>query len=158
LAASTWDLRVSSIGHYEASRWRTSGTAYYVCEFYSFAQRQRWIEALPFGYETRRVIKSAGLLAHLDASGGRASVRDVMPPAHKDWPRFLSGEQSRTLLAAATNPHHRMIIRLGLGSGLRKEELATFPRAYVFDPDRAGVRERNVRVNLDPMSATCVRL
>jgi integrase/recombinase XerD len=122
----------------------------YVCEFYSFAQRQQWIETLPFGYETRRVIKSAGLLAHLDASGGQASVRDVMPRAHKHWPRFLSGEQSRTLLAAATNPHHRMIIRLGLGSGLRKEELATFPRAYVFDPDRAGVRERNVRVNLDP--------
>ncbi len=56
----------------------------YVCEFYSFAQRQRWIETLPFGYETRRVMKSAGLLAHLDASGGRASVRDVMPRAHKD--------------------------------------------------------------------------
>jgi len=48
----------------------------YVCEFYSFAQRQEWIKTLPFGYETRRVIKSAGLLAHLDASGGRASVRD----------------------------------------------------------------------------------
>jgi integrase/recombinase XerD len=122
----------------------------YVCEFYSFARRQKWIETLPFGYETRRVIKSAGLLTHLDASGGRASVRDVMPRTHKDWPRFLSGEQSRTLLAAATNPHHRMIIRLGLGSGLRKEELATFPMAYVFDPDRAGIRERNVRVNLDP--------
>jgi integrase/recombinase XerD len=67
----------------------------YVCEFYSFAQRQKWIETPSFGYETRRVIKSAGLLAHLDASGGRASVRDVMPRAHKDWPRFPSGEQSR---------------------------------------------------------------
>jgi integrase/recombinase XerD len=54
------------------------------------------------------------------------------------------------MLLTAANPHHRMIILLGLGSGLRKEELATFPRAYVFDPDLAGVRERNVRVNLGP--------
>jgi len=99
----------------------------YVCEFYSFAQRQQWIETLPFGYETRRVIKNAGLLAHLDASGARASVRDVMPRAHKDWPRFLSGEQIRALLAAATNPHHRMIIRLSLGSGLRRTASSTRP-------------------------------
>ena len=88
----------------------------YVCEFYSFAQRQAWIQTLPFGYESRRVLRGAAFLAHLDASGGRAPVRDVMPRAHKSWPQFLSGKQSAALLEAATNPHHRMIIRLGLES------------------------------------------
>lgn len=122
----------------------------YVCEFYSFAQRQNWIDKLPFGYETRRVLRGGGFLAHADASGGRATARDVMPRVHKGLPKFLSAEQIQALLAAATNPHHRMILRLALGTGLRREELATFPRAYVFDPDLVGRPERNIRVCLDP--------
>jgi integrase/recombinase XerD len=122
----------------------------YVCEFYVFAQQQKWTEKLPFGHETRRATRGRDFLAHMNGSGGRALVRDVMPRVHKDLPRFLSAEQVKALVAGATNPHHRMIIRLALGSGLRKEELATFPAAYVFDPDRAGAKGRNVRVNLAP--------
>ena len=122
----------------------------YVCEFYAFAQHQGWIDNLPFGYETRRVLKGPGFLAHVDASGGQAAIRDVMPRLHKSLPQYLSLDQIRVLLAAATNPHHHMIIRLGLGPGLRKEELGTFPRAYVFDPDLARRPGRNIRVRLDP--------
>jgi len=122
----------------------------YVCEFYAFAQRQNWIDTLPFGYETRRVLRGRGFLAHADASGGTAMARDVMPRVHKDLPKFLAADQIRALLGVAMNPHHRMIIRLALGTGLRKEELATFPRAYVFDPDLARRSERNIRVRLDP--------
>jgi integrase/recombinase XerD len=122
----------------------------YVCEFYAFAQREGWIDHLPFGYETRRVMKGRGFLAHADASGGMVAVRDVMPRLHKSLPQYLSRDQIRAVLTAATNPHHQMIIRLALGTGLRKEELATFPRAYVFDPDLAGRPGRNIRVRLDP--------
>ena len=43
-----------------------------------------------------------------------------------------------------------MILRLALGSGLRKEELATFPVAYVFNPDRRDSDSRNVKIHLDP--------
>lgn len=122
----------------------------YVCEFYAFAHRHGWIDHLPFGYETRRVLKGRGLLAHADASGGMTAVRDVMPRVHQSLPQYLSSDQIRAVLFAATNRHHHMIIRLALGSGLRKEELATFPRAYVFDPDLAGRPGRNIRVRLDP--------
>lgn len=122
----------------------------YVCEFYAFALSQGWIDHLPFGYETRTVLKGRGFLAHADASGGQAAIRDVMPRLHKSLPQYLSLAEIRAVLDAATNPHHHMIIRLALGAGLRKEELATFPRAYVFDPDLAGRPGRNVRVRLDP--------
>lgn len=122
----------------------------YVCQFYAFAQRQSWIDTLPFGYETRRVLKGPGFLAHADANGGRTTARDVMPRVNTTLPEYLTGEQIRTVMAAATNPHHHMIIRLALGTGLRKEELATFPRAYVFDPDLAARPERNIRIRLDP--------
>jgi integrase/recombinase XerD len=122
----------------------------YVCEFYSYAQSRKWVKNLPFGYETRIVLRGRGFLAHVNAGGSMARVRDVMPRHHADLPKFLSSEQIRAVLAAAVNPHHYMIIRLALGTGLRKEELATFPLAYVFDPDRAGRQERNIRVSLDP--------
>lgn len=123
----------------------------YVAQFYEYARQQKWIDTLPFNYEVRHVgWRRRGFLAHVDASGGEATVRDVMPRAHKDLPRFLSTGQVKALLAAATNEHHRIILCFALGSGLRKEELATFPLAYVFDPDRTGVKSRNVRVSLDP--------
>ncbi|AJZ56136.1 MULTISPECIES: tyrosine-type recombinase/integrase [Burkholderiaceae] len=129
----------------------------YVCEFYSFAHAKGWLKNLPFGYETRRVFRSAGFLAHVDGTGGAKAVRDVMPKAHKDLPGYLTSSEVQALLASATNPHHRMLIRLALGSGLRREELATFPRAYVFDPDLAGRTERNIRVHLDPEDGHGIR-
>jgi len=41
-------------------------------------------------------------------------------------------------------------VRLALGTGLRKQELATFPLRYIFDPELRGDQSRNVRVTLDP--------
>ncbi len=123
---------------------------HYICEFYSYAHQQGWIGELPFTYETRRSFyRNGGFLAHT-TSGNEIQTRDVMPRSHKDLPRYLSVDQKRVLLQAATNPHHQIILRLGLGSGLRKEELATFPLAYVINPDRTTQRSRNVRIHLDP--------
>lgn len=127
----------------------------YVCEFYEFAQRERWISKLPFRIEERRGIRrSGGFLQHVDASGGVKGVRSVMPRMHKTQPKFLTKEQTKALLRAAINPHHHIIIRLSLQSGLRREELATFPLAYLFDPSRRNTNERNVRVILDPHDGT----
>lgn len=122
----------------------------YICEFYAFAKHQGWISKLPFDYEARHISRSPGFLAHTDASGGTASVRDVMPRARKSLPKFLSRVQIKALLGVTVSVHHRMLIQLALGTGLRREELATFPLAYVFNPDRAGHTERNIRVSLDP--------
>jgi integrase/recombinase XerD len=121
----------------------------YVCEFYAFAHRQGWVAELPFGYEGRIRQGHHGFLRHVQPTG-RMQVRDAMPRLHKAALKFLTRDEVQALLAAATNPHHRMLIRLALGTGLRKEELATFPRAYVFDPDLAGRPGRNLRVSLDP--------
>ncbi|MFB9146639.1 tyrosine-type recombinase/integrase [Halomonas alkalicola] len=122
----------------------------YVTLFYEYAQRQRWITTLPFGYEDRIVKRKHRLLSHTESSGGRASMRDVMPRAHYNLPKFLSTSEITLLLEAATNVHHNMIVRLALGTGLRKQELATFPLRYIFDPELRGDQSRNVRVTLDP--------
>ncbi|MEO8062395.1 MAG: site-specific integrase [Pseudomonadota bacterium] len=127
----------------------------YICEFYEFAHRQEWIGRLPYSQEARRSRRSRGMLGHLHR-GDHVSTRDVMPRAHLGLPRFLSAAQIKGLLAAATNPHHRMIIRLALGSGLRKEELATFPLAYVVNPDRL-TNSRNIRIDLDPFDGQGIK-
>lgn len=121
----------------------------YVCEFYAFAHTQGWIAELPFAYEGRIRQGHHGFLRHVQPTG-RMQVRDAMPRVHKAAPKFLTRDEVQALFAATTNPHHRMLIRLALGTGLRKEELATFPRTYVFDPDLAGRPGVNIRLTLDP--------
>ncbi|EQM87903.1 site-specific integrase [Stenotrophomonas maltophilia] len=124
---------------------------HYVCDFYEYSQKQTWIDRLPFGIEDRTVRReNAGFLAHTDKSGNTIKVRDVMPRNHRQLPKFLTREQAHALLACTENPHHRMMTRLGLQTGLRREEIATFPLAYVFNPDARHGSARNVMVALDP--------
>lgn len=127
---------------------------HYICKFYEFALSQGWVQRLPFAYEERSVKRETGVLAHVDASGGKAMANDVMPRSHKALPKFLSMAEIKALLAAAENPHHRIMMRLALHTGLRREEIAAFPLAYVFDPDRARRTERNLRIQLDPFDGS----
>jgi site-specific recombinase XerD len=122
----------------------------YICKFYEYALKEGWVKRLPFAFEERTVRRETGFLAHVDASGGKAMANDVMPRTHKALPKFLRMAEIKALLAATENPHHRMMMRLGLHSGLRREEIAAFPLAYVFDPDKAARTERNLRIRLDP--------
>lgn len=127
----------------------------YVCEFYKFAQLKGWIDALPFRYEIRQLRRRAGFLAHTDASGGEVQVAAPMPRRHKSLVKFLTTAEIKSLLrSVAHQPHHQMIIRLALQTGLRREELASFPLAYVVHPDRLGTQEQNVRVRLAPQDGT----
>ena len=122
----------------------------YVCEFYVYARSQGWVARLPYSMEIRHLCQQGGFLSHVEASNERVEVRSVMPRKHQDLVKFLTKSQGEDLIGAAKNVHHEAIIRLALGTGLRREELATFPLAYVFDPDKAGVPTRNVRCTLDP--------
>lgn len=126
----------------------------YICKFYEFALEKGWVKRLPFGHEERIVKREASFLEHVDASGGKALVNDVMPRRHKPLPKYLSMSQAKSLLSVADNPHHRIMIQLALRTGLRRNELATFSVAYVVDPDKIGGSERNLRLYLDPFDGT----
>jgi len=127
----------------------------YVTAFYKHAVRQGWISKLPFEYERRlSTVPATGMLAHLDASGGATTVASPMPKVPKSLFKYLSVAQVNALIAAVRNQHHRMIILLALRSGLRRDELATFPVAYITDPHRLGTTTRNVKITLDPEDGT----
>ncbi len=127
---------------------------HYICKFYEFALKEGWVKRLPFAYEERSVRREKGFLAHIDASAGKAVANNVMPRSNKALPKFLSMAEIKALLAATENPHHRIVMRLALHTGLRREELTTFPLAYVFDPDRVVRNERNLRIRLDPFDGS----
>lgn len=128
---------------------------HYVCAFYEYAVRERWVDRTPFNLEERTVRREhKGHLAHVNATGNRQSVRDVIPRRHKSLPKFLSKDQVQVLLSVTTNPHHLMMIRFALQTGLRREEIATFPLAYIFNPDARHGMGRTVKVNLDPNDGT----
>lgn len=126
----------------------------YICKFYEFALRESWVMRLPFAYEERNVKREMSFLGHVDASGGNAMANDVMPRRHKPLPKFLSIGEIKSLIAVAENPHHRMMMRLALHTGMRREEIAAFPLAYVWDPDKKEASERNLRVCLDPFDGS----
>lgn len=122
----------------------------YICAFYKFALKQGWVERLPYNLEEGYVKHKISFLEHADARGGKALVNDAMPRHHKTLPKYLRIAEIKTLLSVTDNPHHRVIIQLALHTGLRRNELATFPLSYIFDPDKAGRKERNIRIRLDP--------
>jgi site-specific recombinase XerD len=122
----------------------------YICSFYEFALKNGWIERLPFSYEERFVQRTTSFLQHISVKGGKSLAKDVMPRHHKNPPKFLGMTEIRSLLSASENQHHRVMIRLALHTGLRRNELATFPLTYIFDPDKANRTERNLRIRLDP--------
>lgn len=123
----------------------------YVCKFYEWAKKSNLIKTLPYEWEDRRALqKDDSYLQHTRTSGGEVATKSVMPKLRKKPTKYLTVDQSKDLLAAPMNPHHRMIIRLALGSGLRREELATFPGAYVVDSDRKPSSSRNISIDLDP--------
>jgi site-specific recombinase XerD len=126
----------------------------YICKFYAYALKKGWVKRVPFTYEERNVKREASFLAHVDTSGGKTMAIDVMPRSYKTLPKFLSMAEIKSLLTAAENPHHRMMMRLALYTGLRRAEIAAFPLTYVFDPDKAGRTERNLRIRLDPFDAS----
>lgn len=122
----------------------------YVCKFYEYSKQNGWIDDLPFQYEERNGRRNNGFFAHLNSGSTKTSSYDVLPRAHKSPPKFLNLHDIKLLIRAAQNPHHRMIIRFALQTGLRREEIATFPLAYIINPLDSSINDRNIRIYLDP--------
>ncbi|MFI9653417.1 site-specific integrase [Guyparkeria sp. GHLCS8-2] len=118
--------------------------------FYQHAMKRGWVSALPYDMETVRVRQPKGFLAHVDASGGQRMSPNVMAKTPRPVIRVLNKDQVRDLLHALKNPTHNLIARLALTSGLRRQELATFPLKYVFNAANYTKNRTFIRVNCDP--------
>ena len=165
LEANSFDWRVDNkVSHYSilaAYRdWSlsemklSSNTVNYrlrlVIKFYQFALEMNWIKSLPYNLEEVRTKKSKKFLTHIDVSGSSKLVPDVLLKTKHSCIKLLSKQQAREFLTAIKNPTQKLMARLALSSGLRKEELATFPVTYIFNPQNAGIYKSIIRINLNP--------
>jgi integrase/recombinase XerD len=118
--------------------------------FYRYAHKIGAVQSVPYEIETVMVREPKQFLAHTDATAGIRASFDVMLKTQPTTIRVLSTTQAVDLVKAVSNPAHKLVVRLALGSGLRRKELATFPLEYVIDPATYTKHKTYIRVNLCP--------
>jgi integrase/recombinase XerD len=119
-------------------------------KFYKYAMQHGWVSALPYEIEEIRINQPKGFLAHTDKSGGVKASPDVLLKKRKTKIKVLNTEQVGMLLNAVKGKQDKLMIRLCLATGIRKEELLTIPKSYVVNPQRFSARNHNFVVTLSP--------
>ncbi|MBN8431442.1 tyrosine-type recombinase/integrase [Microbulbifer salipaludis] len=121
-----------------------------VIRFYRYALRERLIGRPPFDLDEIKVRRPTGFLGHTDASQGVVHSPNVLLRNRRALIKVLSKHQIREFLECITNNKHKIFARLALGSGMRREELNTFPLKYVVNTAYLPKEKHWVRVYLDP--------
>lgn len=121
-----------------------------ICSFYNYARRQGWVETVPYDVETVKVADHSKFLAHVDVTGGYITSPDVLMKVARTAIKVLTKEQIKIFLNSINCVTQKLIARLSLSSGLRKEELLTFPSSYVFDPAKMTKGSSHFRVFCNP--------
>ncbi|MBN0473938.1 hypothetical protein JTM68_35170, partial [Pseudomonas aeruginosa] len=89
-------------------------------------------------------------LAHVDVTGGYVASPDILVKGKRTAIKVLTKEQVRIFLNSISCSTQKLIARLALSSGLRKEELLTFPSSYIFDPAQISKGSSHFRVFCSP--------
>ncbi|KZY40308.1 MULTISPECIES: tyrosine-type recombinase/integrase [unclassified Oleiphilus] len=105
-----------------------------IIKFYEYARRREWIDSVPYDIETIIISKPKGFLAHTDTSGGITSSPNVMLKEKKSRLKVLSKQEIKALLKRESFMSQHLVYRMALQTGMRKEELLTFPEKFIQDP------------------------
>lgn len=121
-----------------------------IIQFYYFALRKGWIGSVPFDIETVVISKQKGFLAHTDRSGNEKLTPNVMLKEKAKLLHVLTKGEVKKLMSHKCFISQHLIFRLAVQTGMRKEELLTFPESYIKDPStkRGGAL---VTVRLNPV-------
>lgn len=109
---------------------------HFVIKFYQYAMQHGWVTELPYAIEEIKVNQPKGFLAHTDKSGGIKATPDVILKKRKTGIKLLNTDQVGMLLLAIKNKQDKLMVRLCLSTGIRKEELLTFPKHYIINPQK----------------------
>lgn len=123
-----------------------------VIRFYSWALKQKLIDALPFDTSTVRLAEESDFLSHLKPDNSDKETPDVLlREANLSIP-FITKEQAKDCIENIDNYTHQLMFQLMLRTGLRQVECRTFPEKYVFDPTRRKdlSKDQKIRVSLSP--------
>lgn len=121
-----------------------------IVDFYRHAYQQNWITAFPFEMEEVIVRHAKTFLIHAKDQKGKISSPDVMLKEPATAVKVLNREQIKQFLGSLNNPTQKLMARLALQTGLRKEELVTFPLRYVLNPETLSGNTLLISVALEP--------
>ncbi len=141
------DWSISSVGL------KTSTVNYrlrIIISFYKFSLKRGWISTLPYELEEVAVRPIKDFLVHARKYQRVAVSPDVMLKTKQTSIQVLSLNQIKIFLNTITNPTQKLIARMALQTGLRKDELVTFPLKYIRNPNSNNTQTFFV-VLLDPM-------
>ena len=103
--------------------------------FYLFAQKHGYVTELPFGLITRPPSHHYDSGTHSKRSPGAAfDAPDIKLKTVRRTIKVLSAAQASAFLGGFSNATHKLMARLQLATGIRVEELVSFPLRYVVDP------------------------
>lgn len=120
-----------------------------VYRLYEFALEEGWISNLPWKGKKVFLKDHKPGVTSKDTTGGNSKYPSSRK-GNKTSISVLSRLQVDMLSESITNIELKLITRLGLACGLRKEELVTFPKKYIIDPKTYPKTKMNYRVKLDP--------
>lgn len=123
-----------------------------VLRLYRWAVSRGIVDQFPFDEVLVRVPYLGGLLAHTGGSGGVRISSQLLMRESVEPLRILTLDQCQTCLATLPNVTHRLMFRVALQTGLRSEEIRSFPAKYVFDPMRRKelIGKAKYRMRLSP--------
>lgn len=105
-----------------------------IIQFYHFAYRKHWIDSVPYDIETVIINKGESFLAHTDKSGNQKAVANVMLKEKVAALQILTKPEVKILMKHQCFISQHLIYRLAIQTGMRKEELLTFPESYIQNP------------------------
>jgi site-specific recombinase XerD len=125
-----------ALGECALSRRTVNARLRTILRFYKWAVSERLVARFPFDDLSVPVRHLGGMLAHTDGSARMRASSALLMRESTAPIRLLTLEQCKICLKALTNITHHLMFRLSVQTGLRSEELRTFPMKYVFDPMR----------------------
>lgn len=119
-----------------------------LCGLYEFGVEHGFLNSMPFANESKTTTIHGKHMPGAKTEQKRQP--DVKIKVPKRLLKVLSVSEVSVFLGALTNRTHRLMARLQLTTGIRVEELVTFPLRYVLDPRTRPEARHFFAVRLDP--------
>lgn len=118
-------------------------------QFYVYCHKAKIIGFLPWN-EARNASRhdSLDFLRHT-RTAREAFTSNLRLKSFKQPPKVLSLNQAKDLLKAISNETLSLIVKLAITTGMRRDELTSFQREYVFKPSVAQL-SRRLPIDLNP--------
>ncbi|MDQ2701976.1 MAG: tyrosine-type recombinase/integrase [Pseudomonadota bacterium] len=118
-----------------------------VCAFYEYAVKHGFLVQPPFTYTSSARSVGGQMPGSKTTVKAAPAVRVKVP---KRLLKVLSVSEVRAFLEGLENRTHHLMAKLQIETGIRVEELVSFPLRYIFDPRTRPEARHFFAVRLDP--------